>query len=279
MSQSTVYIISDGTGETASSMARAALIQFKQKDLNIIKAKNIRTESQVEALLTEVSAQNGFIIHTVASPALRKKIAESTNERNIQSVDLLGPLLEELHVFLGVDSEAVGQPGILRRVDKAYYKRIEAIEFTVKHDDGKTFNRLTEADIVLVGISRTSKTPLSIFLSHKGWKVANIPLVLNTDLPEELFKVDQRKIVGLTISEENLYKIRRKRLEKFGQDPGSEYASKSHIQKELDFAKNIFSKNRKWPVFDVTDRALEETAGEIIRIVASRLNLPYDLLL
>src|SRR5690606_17116586 len=140
-------------------------------------------------------------------------------------------------------------------------------------------NDLDLADIILVGISRTSKTPLSVFLSHKGWKVANIPLVLNTPLPEQLFKVDQRKIVGLNIDNEVLYRIRRKRLEKFGQDPGSEYASHDHIAKEIEYAWSIFKQNRRWPVFDVTDRALEETAAEIIRIVATRMNLPYDALL
>lgn len=279
MDKPTVYIISDGTGETASQMARAALIQFKQKDINIIRCKNIRTEDQVDALIEEVFQRRGFILHTVASPSLRKKIEIVANEKNINCVDLLGPLLEQLNDYLGADSEIVGTAGLLRKTDTRYFKRIEAIEYTVKHDDGKTLARLEEADIILVGISRTSKTPLSIFLSHKGWKVANIPLVLDTPPPEELFQVDQRKIVGLMIDAESLMKIRRKRMEKFGQDPGSDYASASHVQKELDFAKDIFSKNKRWPIFDVTDRALEETAGEIIRVVATRLKLPFDVLL
>jgi regulator of PEP synthase PpsR (kinase-PPPase family) len=159
-------------------------------------------------------------------------------------------------------------------VDDRYYKRIEAIEYTVKHDDGKTFSELEKADIILVGISRTSKTPLSIFLSHKGWKVANIPLVLNTPLPKELFDVDQRKIVGLIIDIESLQRIRKNRLEKFGQDPGGEYASLSHIVKEIEYAHQIFKQNKKWPVFNVTERALEETATEITRIVAARMGWP-----
>jgi hypothetical protein len=132
---------------------------------------------------------------------------------------------------------------------------------------------------LLVGVSRTSKTPLSIFLSHKGWKVVNIPLVLNQPLPEELFKVDQRKIVGLLIDMPNLQKIRRNRLEKFGTDPGGEYASMSYIEKELEYAEGIFRMNKRWPVFNVTERALEETASEIVRIVASRLGWPDTMLL
>jgi regulator of PEP synthase PpsR (kinase-PPPase family) len=166
------------------------------------------------------------------------------------------------------------QAGILRSVDEQYFKRIEAIEYTVKHDDGKTLNDLGSADIILVGISRTSKTPLSVFLSHKGWKVANVPIVLNCPMPKELFDVDQRRIVGLIIDMESLQRIRKSRLEKFGQDPGSEYASMSHISKEIDYAHEIFKQNRRWPVFNVTERALEETATEITRIVAARMGWP-----
>jgi regulator of PEP synthase PpsR (kinase-PPPase family) len=145
---------------------------------------------------------------------------------------------------------------------------------TIKHDDGKTFAELDKADIVLVGISRTSKTPLSIFLSHKGWKVANVPLVLDTPLPEELFKIDQRRVVGLIIDMDSLQRIRKSRLEKFGQDPGGSYASMQHISNEIEYAEKIFKQNRRWPVFNVTERALEETASEIVRIIAARLGLP-----
>ena len=138
---------------------------------------------------------------------------------------------------------------------------------------------LKEADIVLVGISRTSKTPLSIFLSHKGWKVANVPLVLNQSLPKEIFEVDQRRVIGLIIDADSLYRIRRNRLEKFGQDPGSEYASKQHIHQEIEYALEIYKKNRRWPIFNITDRALEETASEIVKIVATRMNLSDESLL
>lgn len=276
--KSHVYIISDGTGETASVMIRAALVQYHNKDINIVRCKNVRTEEQVEALIDEVFNRQGIIVHTVVSVSLRNKIREAASEKGIQTVDLLGPILSELDTYFDVQGSQP-QVGLLRSVDERYFKRIEAIEYTVKHDDGKTFSRLNEADIVLVGISRTSKTPLSIFLSHKGWKVANIPLVLNQELPPDLFKVDQRKVVGLIIDHESLYRIRRKRLEKFGQDPGNEYASMQHISKEIEYATELYKKNRRWPVFNITDRALEETAAEIIRIVATRMDIPYDPLL
>ena len=274
----TIYIISDGTGETASQMVRAGLVQHAGSDVNIVKCKNVRTEQQVEALFEEVKNQNGMVVYTVVSKLLRKHILELATKENILAIDLLGPLLLGLDAYFGKATTAP-QAGLLHSVDEKYYKRIEAIEYTVKHDDGKTFSALDSADIVLVGISRTSKTPLSIFLSHKGFKVANIPLVINTPLPEELFKIDQRKIVGLIIDLDTLLRIRRKRLEKFGQDPGSEYASREHIFKEIEFANQLFKKNKRWPVFNITDRALEETAAEIVKLVGTRMNLPFDYML
>ncbi|MEK6554449.1 MAG: pyruvate, water dikinase regulatory protein [Bdellovibrionota bacterium] len=276
----TIYIISDGTGETAGTIVKAGLVQYHDKDISIVKCKNVRTETQIEALLEEVAQKKGMVVFTVASSNLRRKITELSVTHNMIAVDLLGPLLTGLAAYFGEGMQDA-QAGALHTVDEKYFKRIEAIEYTVKHDDGKSTSalNLNQADIILVGISRTSKTPLSIFLSHKGWKVANIPLVLNQSLPKELFEVDQRKVVGLIIDHDSLHRIRRKRLEKFGQDPGSEYASREHIFKEIDYANGIFKQNRRWPVFNVTDRALEETASEIIRVVAQRMDLPFDVLL
>jgi [pyruvate, water dikinase]-phosphate phosphotransferase / [pyruvate, water dikinase] kinase len=272
----TIYIISDSTGETAATMIRAALVQYPTKDVNIIRCKNVRTENQAEALVEECFQKRGMIAYTVASQQLRVKLREMASAKGIPYLDLLDPLLNTLDAFFGVKSSST--VGALRVVDEMYFKRIEAIEFTVKHDDGKTLNDLDKADVVLVGISRTSKTPLSIFLSHKGWKVANVPLVLNSPLPSELFKVDQRKIVGLIIDMDSLQRIRKNRLEKFGQDPGGEYASMSHIHKEIEYAEKLFKENRRWPVFNVTERALEETAAEIVRVVAARMGLPDSVL-
>lgn len=272
----TVYIISDGTGETAATMTRAALVQYDQMDINIVRCKNVRTEAQVESIINEAFEKQGIILHTVVSPSMRNKIRELASEKGLLSVDLLGPLLNALDRYFGVHSE--GEAGLLRTVDERYYRRVEAIEYTVKHDDGKCLTDLNEADIILVGVSRTSKTPLSIFLSHKGWKVANIPLVLDTPLPKELFEVDQRKIVGLIIDADSLMRIRRNRLEKFNQDPGGEYASLNYIEKEIQYAQEIFRKNRRWPVFNVTERALEETAAEITRIITARMGLPDKML-
>ncbi len=278
MSSKTIFIISDGTGETASTMIRAALVQYDDHDLNIIRCKNVRSVSQMEPLVEEAFQKRGLIVYTVVSAQMRKQLNEMASAKGVPCVDLMGPLLTAMDIFFEVTSSS-HEVGLLRAVDDRYFKRIEAIEFTVKHDDGKLTSGLDKADIILVGISRTSKTPLSIFLSHKGWKVANVPIVPNTALPSELLAVDQRKIVGLTIDPESLIRIRRKRLEKFGQDPGGSYASLKQIQTEIEYANQIFRQNRKWPVFDVTDRALEETASEIVRLVASRMDIPYGAIL
>ncbi len=272
----TVYIISDGTGETAATMIRAAIVQYDSKDIQIVRCKNVRTDAQVDSVIDEAAEADAIVIHTVVSPALRLRIAEAAAAKNLKQVDLLGPLLIGLDTYFDVHSPA--QAGLLRSVDTRYFKRIEAIEYTVKNDDGKNLANLDDADIILVGISRTSKTPLSIFLSHKGWKVANIPMVVDQALPEQIFAVDQRKIIGLIIDADSLSRIRRNRLEKFGQDPGGEYARMSYIDREIQYAQEIFKKNRKWPVFNVTERALEETATEITRIIASRMGLPDKLL-
>ena len=162
-------------------------------------------------------------------------------------MDLLGPLLEKLSRYLKRNPET--QPGLFHQVNENYFKRIEAIEFTVKHDDGKYADSLDRADIILVGLSRTSKTPLSVYLSYKGWKVANVPLVKDIDPPAELFQTDQRKIIGLVIDPETLVKIRRERLVKMGDNPSADYANLNHVIAEIDFCKDLFRRNRRWPVF------------------------------
>jgi regulator of PEP synthase PpsR (kinase-PPPase family) len=273
MTAGTVYILSDGTGETASTMIRAALVQYADKEIDLVRFKNVRDEKQLDLIVDEAFERKAIVVYTVVSIQLRGKIRELCAAKGIPSHDLLGPLLGLLDQYFGVATNAP-QAGILRAVDEMYFKRIEAIEYTVKHDDGKSFAELDKADIILVGISRTSKTPLSIFLSHKGWKVANIPLVLGAPLPEQLSKVDQRKVVGLIIDIDSLRRIRKNRLERFGQDTGGEYASLSHISQEIDYAHEIFKQNKRWPVFNVTERALEETATEITRIIAARLGYP-----
>ena len=181
-----VYLISDGTGETAWTMTRAALVQFKDTDIHLVRCKNIRTDVQLESSLAQAAQAGAVVIHTMVSPKLRKFISEYARKHSLQQIDLLGPLLEKLEIHFG-GGTSTAEAGLLRSVDEKYFKRIEAIEFTVKHDDGKSVHDLGKADIVLLGVSRTSKTPLSIFLSHKGWKVANIPLIMGSPPPKGAF--------------------------------------------------------------------------------------------
>lgn len=272
----TVYILSDGTGETASLMTRAALVQYQNIDVSLIRCKNIRNADQISAILEEVHENKGLIVYTVVSQDLRSLIEKKSLEKKMIAIDLLGPLLHGLDNYFHMSNTPM-KAGILRNIDEKYFKRIEAIEFTVKHDDGKELRDLEGADIILVGISRTSKTPLSIFLSHKGWKVVNVPLVLNVPPPKEIFEVDQRKIVALTIDPEKLMKIRQNRILKMG-DNNTEYANLKNILSEIEYANELFKKNKKWPVFDVTSRALEETASEIVKIISRRFGVKEEII-
>jgi len=266
----TIYVLSDGTGETADQMIKAALVQYVRDGLKIIRYKNIRTETQVSAVFEEAVQKKAIVVYTVVTDALRVFIDRLSEKTHIPAIDLLGPLLTRLGEYLPKDPDS--QPGLFHQVNEYYFRRIEAIEFTVKHDDGRYPDNLEQADIILVGLSRTSKTPLSIYLSYKGWKVANVPVVKDIPLPDKLFQTDQRKIIGLIIDPETLVKIRRERLIKMGQDPAGEYASLDHVMVEIDYCRDVFRKNRRWPIFDVTGKALEETASEVEKAV--RLAIP-----
>lgn len=264
-----IFVVSDGTGETADLMIKAALVQYVDDALQIVRYKNIRTEPQVAAIFEEAHATQAIIVYTVVAENIRSFIQKMAVQTQIQAVDLLGPLLGLLSKYLTQVQK--GQPGLFHQVNESYFKRIEAIEFTVKHDDGRFPDNLEKSDIILVGLSRTSKTPLSIYLSYKGWKVANVPVVRGIPLPEKLFETDPRKIVGLIIDPKALVRIRRERLIKMGEDPNSSYADPAQVELEIDYCKEIFRKNRRWPVFDVTNKALEETAAEVEKFIQNSM--------
>ncbi len=264
-----VIVISDGTGETASAITRAAMAQFPEKEIFFTRYKNIRSKEQIDAIFQEAAIQHDIVVYTIVSVELRAYIADISRKKHVRSVDLLGPILTSFSNFF--ESEPNYQPGLLHAVNDEYFKRVAAIEFTLNHDDGKNITSLEEADVVLVGISRTSKTPLSIYLSLEGIKVVNVPLVMGVPLPEKLFQIDQRKIFGLTIDPDTLFQIRKNRLSRLGlQKDEGEYADISKVSSEIEFANNIFSENKRWPVFNVTGKALEETAAEIIKLLTMR---------
>ena len=209
-----IHLLSDGTGETALAVLKAVLVQYKHEEqVQIVRHRNIRSEAQMEAVFKKTQDKKGetIIVYTLIMPESRIHIKKLCKKYQVKCVDLLDQLIGILDISLESKQK---QAGILRVVNDDYFKRIEAMEFFLKHDDGKLVEDLDSADIVLVGVSRTSKTPLSLFLSNKGWKVANIPLVYDIPPPENLFTVNQKKIVALTINPDYLLRIRKNRLEK-----------------------------------------------------------------
>ena len=279
MKKFNISVLSDGTGETALAVLKAVLVQYEhEENVHIFRHRNIRTKDQIESLFEKISQNNkgqNLIVFTLIIPESRKLVKKLCKKYKMQGIDLLEDLI---HFFDQSLKSKEKQAGILRLVNEDYFKRIEAMDFFLKHDDGQLTRDLDLADIILVGVSRTSKTPLSLFLSNKGWKVANIPLVYNIPPPEELFKVNQKKIVALTIQPDYLLKIRKNRLEKFGYSPTrGHYAGKEQVYKEVEAIQVLFHK-QKWPILDVTDIALEETAGEIVRIISKRMKIPMKII-
>lgn len=264
-----VIVISDGTGETASAITRAAMAQFQEKEIFFTRYKNIRSREQIDAIFQEAAIHHDIVVYTIVSVELRSYISELSKRDHVRSVDVMGPLLSAFSNFF--ESEPDYQPGILHAVNDQYFKRVAAIEFTLNHDDGRNINSLDQADVVLVGISRTSKTPLSMYLSLEGIKVVNVPIVMGVEVPEKIFQIDQRKIFGLTIDSDALFQIRKNRLNRLGltQDEG-DYADIAKVTEEIEWANRIFAENKRWPIFNVTGKALEETAAEIIKLLNMR---------
>lgn len=263
-----VIIISDGTGETATAMARAAVSQFPDKEIFFTRYKNVRTKEHIDAIFQEAALHHDMVAYTIASSDLRNYVQKVSRNEHVRSVDLLGPLLTKIaNIF---EMEPDYKPGLLHQVNDEYFKKVAAVEFTLNHDDGRNLNSLEEADVILVGISRTSKTPLSIYLSLEGFKVVNVPLVPEVEIPQKLFEVDQRKIFGLTIDAEALHEIRKNRLTRLGVKEDGDYADINKINDEVEWANSFFSNNKRWPIFNVTGKALEETAAEIIKMIHMR---------
>jgi regulator of PEP synthase PpsR (kinase-PPPase family) len=266
-----MIIVSDGTGETASNIVQAAMVQFGEFEPSYLRYKNIRTEKQIAAIFEDLQSERDLVIFTLVSASLRTMLLQKSREKNISCVDLLGSLLTGLANFFGTQPKMVA--GLLHDVNENYFLRIDAMEYTISHDDGRDLTHLDAADLVILGVSRTSKTPLSMYLSTKGWKVANIPIIAGFTIPKEIFEIDQKKIVCLTIDLDDLAAIRRARLERLGHERGGEYADPQKVSDEIDYANELFRKNRKWPVFNVTGKALEETASEIVKLMSNRVSV------
>ncbi len=259
-----LYLLSDATGETVERVVRAALSQFRGgTETKLHRLSSLRSRADIDLALTGPFAVPGLVIYTLVNPDLAEYLRSEVEHHGLEALDLISPLLYKLSDFLGRAPRE--EPGLLHQVDTEYFKRVEAVNFTVKQDDGQELRHLYRADMVLVGVSRTSKTPLSIYLAHKGYKVANVPLVRGIEPPHELFEIDQKKVVGLLIDAKRLVELRSARLRNLRQSPRASYADYEVIEDELEWCKRIYRTNPMWQVIDVTNKSVEESAAEILR--------------
>ncbi|MBX7148639.1 kinase/pyrophosphorylase [bacterium] len=258
----TIYVLSDATGELAHSMAIASARQFENVDVDIIRKSFVSTDEQIKEVVSEAKTRHGVIMFTMVSQEVRRKVLTESKAQEIVAIDIMGPSLDMLSNYFHTLPSA--EPGLQYKVTRDYYKRTEAVEFTVKHDEGQGLDTLSEADIVLMGISRTSKTPLSIYLAYRGYRCANIPLVTGKDLPQQVLSLPNNKVFGLILSPEHLASLRTMRLKTLGRPDTETYAQPEHVQKELDHANALFAKIPGINIIDVTGKAIEEIASEII---------------
>lgn len=263
-----IDILSDSTGETAEKVVRAAMLQFPQSGAHIRLHTRVRTKEMVRPILERAAEAGALVVFTVVSPELREYIHAQSYELKVEALDVIGALIGKLSVFL--DRTPINTPSGMLPLSEEYFRRIEAVEFTVKSDDGKEPRNFKKADIVLVGVSRTSKTPLSTLLAGRGLKVANLPLVLGVPIPPELEEAPQDRVVGLTIGLEPLVEIRKARLKQLGMNLDSSYGLKEQVREELEYAKRLFAAHPTWPVIDVTGRAIEETAVIVLESMKER---------
>ncbi|MCB2221740.1 MAG: kinase/pyrophosphorylase [Bacteroidetes bacterium] len=258
-----VIVVSDGTGRTAEQALNAAFTQYEGMDLEIIVKPGILTRLQVLEVVQEAVEKKAFIVHTLVSNEIRGVMLDTARRLNVETIDLMGPLLLRLsNLFANAPAE---KPGLFHEVNRDYFRRIEAMEYTFRHDDGQRENELDKADIILLGVSRTFKTPLSIYLAIKGWLVANVPIVLGVQPPAILSQIDPKKIFGLTTYPSRLAQLRQTRHEHLGGLAGN-YATYEYVTKELRYAHNIYQFHPKWAVINVTSKAIEEIASEILDI-------------
>jgi regulator of PEP synthase PpsR (kinase-PPPase family) len=259
-----IFVLSDGSGHTAEQVLQAALTQFSEVPVNIELRPEVRSEGRVVEVVDEAAASGAFIVHTMVSQDLRNAVADQARLHNVETIDLMGPVLAQLtHQFSVLPLE---KPGLFRELNKEYFRRIEAMEFALRHDDGQRTDELVKADLVLLGVSRTFKTPLSIYLAFRGWLVGNVPIVHELPVPAVLFELPPAKVYCLTTDPHNLSMLRRVRHDYLGGATGN-YASLDFVRKELTYARNIFSRQPGWAIIEVTRKPIEEIVSEILAFV------------
>ncbi|HOL17844.1 MAG TPA: pyruvate, water dikinase regulatory protein [Bacillota bacterium] len=260
-----VFVVSDSIGETAEFVVKAVASQYNAGNaVELQRVPFINDISQIREVLAEASKQKSIIAYTLVLPELRRFLEEEAARLDLPTADILGPTMEAFARVM--QTTPYLEPGRIRRLDEDYFHRIAAVEFAVKYDDGKDPRGLLLAEVVLIGVSRTSKTPLSMYLAHRRVLVANLPLVPEVEPPEELFWISNKKIIGLVIDPVQLRTIRMERLNDLGLDAHANYASMERITEELEYARRIMRK-LGCRVFDVSNKAVEEVANKILQIV------------
>jgi regulator of PEP synthase PpsR (kinase-PPPase family) len=260
----TILTVSDATGTTAEGVVRAALVQFDTSKVKIIRIGEVRTIEAIRHIVKKAAKIHAFIVHTFVSDELRHAMLTEGRSKNVVTIDIMGPVLARLSELLEIKPKQ--KPGGFQPFDTGYMERIEAIDYSVRHDDGRNVHDLAKADIVLVGVSRTSKTPLSIYLAYRGWRVANIPIVLGVEPPPNLFELPKHRVVGLIIQPERLVELRQVRVKSMG-TKNEGYADLEHIKQEVAYAYRLFERRRDWPLVDVTTKPIEETATEVVSLI------------
>lgn len=260
-----IFILSDATGHMAEVTVNAVLSQFRSVEVQINRVTMVSNRERLIEVIQLAKEANGIIVYTLVSKELRQILLSELAKWKIQNIDLMGSILNTFIDFLGMPP--TGSPGLQRPLSENYFHEIEAVEYTVNHDDGQKPEELNLADIVIVGVSRTSKTPLSIVLSNQySLRVANVPVVLGIGLPSQLLHLDESKVVGLKITAERLVEIRKARIERMGVKTLPKYADYDYIVKELEYSYQLFTQNN-WAVIDVTNKSIEETAFEVLRLM------------
>lgn len=260
---STIFALSDATASTAEQALRAAMAQFPSASAKVRIFPRVRDSDHLRRVLDEAVREQAFVLYTLVDPSLRAEAHEILEAYSLHGLDLFGPLLHHLGKHLG--HHPAQQPGLRAPLDSAYFQRIAAVEFAMKNDDGKSPHHLERADIVLVGVSRTSKTPVSAILAGRGYLVANVPLVPGIEPPQILFSLPPGKVFGLTIDPMQLKSIRKMRLATMGVGQEGDYTDEEQVFSEVRWALDLHRRRGKWPLIDVTNMAVEETAAEILK--------------
>jgi regulator of PEP synthase PpsR (kinase-PPPase family) len=269
--QHTILIVSGGVGASGEQLVHTVLAQFPESRVQVITIPNVRFESQIEETVQRAEKLGATLVHTLVDANLRAYLEALAAERKVMAIDLMGELLTHLTQALG--KQPLGQPGLYRLLNRDYFDRVAAIEYTMAHDDGKNPEGWAQAEIVLVGVSRAGKTPLSLYLSVLGWKVANVPLVIGLDLPAQFFQLDPRRVFGLKIEAGQLLAFRQQRQQRLGAAGPSDYVNPEKILEELEYAAGVF-KRGGFRLINVTDKPIESCADEVIRQISGRAASP-----